>query len=64
MKRNRFQQDILFEVLKYFHPNIKLTIEVNSEKFLNTKIILRNIGVVTTQEYIEKKIKKLHLGFL
>ena len=28
-RRNKFQQDVLFEVLNNFHPNIKLTIEVN-----------------------------------
>ena len=38
--RNKFQQDVLFEVLNNFHPNIKLTIEVNNEKFLDTKIFL------------------------
>ena len=39
-RRNKFQQDVLFEVLNNFHPNIKLTIEVNNEKFLDTKIFL------------------------
>ena len=41
-KRNKSQQDVLFEALNNFHPNIKLTIEVNSVKFLDTKIILNN----------------------
>ena len=39
-RRNKFQQDVLFEVLNNFHPNIKLTAEVNNEKFLDTKIFL------------------------
>ena len=54
---NKFQQDVLFEALNNFHPNIKLTIEVNPEKFLDTKIIFNNEGVVTTQVY-QKENKK------
>ena len=50
-RRNKSQQDVLFEALNNFHPNIKLTIEVNPEKFLDTKILLNNEGVVTTQVY-------------
>ena len=56
-ERNKFQQDVLFEVLSDFHPNIELTIKVNPEKFLCTKIILNNEGVVTVQVY-RKKIEK------
>ena len=50
-KRNKSQQDVLFEALNNFHPNIKLTVEVNPVKFLDTTIILNNEGVVTTQVY-------------
>ena len=56
-RTNKFQQDVFFEALNDFHPNIKLTIEVNLEKFLDTKIILNNDGVVTTQVY-RKENKK------
>ena len=48
-RRNKFQQDVLFAALNDFHPDIKLTLEVNPEKFSDTKIILNNDGVVTTQ---------------
>ena len=41
-KRNKSQKDVLFEALNNFHPNIKLTIEVNPVKFLDTKIIFNN----------------------
>ena len=51
-KRNKIQQDI-FEALNNFHPNIKLSIETNPEKFLDIKIILYEEGVVHT--YIKKK---------
>ena len=54
---NKSQQDVLFEALNNFHLNIKLTLEVNPEKFLDTKILLNNEGVVTTQVY-RKENKK------
>ena len=50
-ERNKFQPNVLFEAIDDFHPNIKLTIEVNPEKFLCIKIILNNEGVVKTQLY-------------
>ena len=42
-----------------FHPNIKLTIEVNPGKLLDTKIILNNEGVVTTQVYQKENEKAI-----
>ena len=57
-KRNKSQEDILFQALNKFHPNIKLTIEVNPVKFLDTKVILNNEGVVKTQVY-RKENKKV-----
>ena len=56
-RRSKSQQDVLFEALNNFHPNINLTIEVNPEKFLDTKILLNNEVVVTTQVY-RKENKK------
>ena len=56
-KRNQSQQDVLFEALNNFHPNINLSIEINPEKFLDTKIILNNERIVTTQEYQKEKKK-------
>ena len=35
-KRNKNQPDKLSKKLNYYHPNIKLTIEVNTSKFLDT----------------------------
>ena len=58
-RRNKSQQDVLFEALNNFHPNKKLTIEVNPEKFLDTKILLNNEGVVTIQEYRKENNKAL-----
>ena len=56
-RRNKSQQDVLFETLNNFHSNIKLTLEVNPEKFLDTKILFKNEAVVTTQVY-RKENKK------
>ena len=49
--------------LNSIDPNIKLTIEVNPEKFSDAKIILYNDSVVTAQVY-QKRIRKLYLWFL
>ena len=62
-KRNKSQEDVLFETLNNFHPNIKLTREVNPVKFLDAKFILKNEGKVTTQIYRKKK-RQLYLGCL
>ena len=62
-RRNKFQQDVLFEALNDFHPYRKLTIEVNPEKFLDIKIILNNDDVVTTQAYW-KENKKLTVPWI
>ena len=56
-KRNKSQQDVLFEAINNFHVNKKLTIEVNPVKFLDTKIILNNDGVVATQVYRKENRK-------
>ena len=56
-KRNKSQQDVLFEALNNFHSNIKLATEVNPVKFLDTRIILNNEGVVAPQVY-RKENKK------
>ena len=37
-RRKRNQPDILLEKLNLYHPNLKLTIETNPSKFLDTKI--------------------------
>ena len=56
-KRKKSRQEVSFEALNNFHLNIKLTIEVNPVKLLDTKIILNDEGVVTTQVY-QKENKK------
>ena len=47
-KRYEDQSDNLFQELYSNHSKIKYTIEVNPDKFLDTKIIQKN-GVVTTE---------------
>ena len=36
--RWKLGNNVLFELLNNYHPNIKLTIEVNPSKFLDTKL--------------------------
>ena len=40
--RRKLGDNILFDQLNSYHPNIKLTIEVNLSKFLDTKLINMN----------------------
>ena len=44
-KRIKNQTDKLLEKLNYYHPNIKLAIEVNPSKFLGTDIMIKN-GII------------------
>ena len=41
------QPDKLFEKLNNYHPNIKLTIEVNPSKSVDAKIMIKN-GIIET----------------
>lgn len=54
-KRFKNQPDTLFEFLNNYHPSIKLTIEVNPQKFLDTKIVLKNNSCQT--EVFRKETK-------
>ena len=47
-KRYKDQSDNLFQVLSSNDPKIKYTIEVDPDKFLDTKIIQKN-GIVTAE---------------
>ena len=49
-KRKKGIHDKLYERLNNYHPNIKLTIEINPNKFLDTEII-ENKGVTETKVY-------------
>ena len=52
-KRIKNQPDQLFEKLNNYHPNIKLTIEVNPSKFLDTKIMIKN-GIIETSVVVKE----------
>lgn len=47
----------MFERVGSFHPNIKLTIEINPNKFLNNKLTLNGSRVIKLQ-FIFKFIAK------
>ena len=40
-RRIKNQPDKLFQKLNNYHPNIKLTTDVNPSKFLNTEIMIK-----------------------
>ena len=55
-KQIKNQPDKLFEKLNNYHPNIKLTIEVNPRKFLDTEIMVKNGTIETSVIVKESKI--------
>ena len=56
VKRKRNETDKLYNSLNSYHQSIKLTLELNANKFLDTEIIRSN-NKITTQVY--NKMKKL-----
>ena len=50
VRRKKNETDGLYNALKSYHQNIKLTLELNLTKFLDTEIIRSN-GKITTQVY-------------
>ena len=55
-KQIKNQPDERFEKLNNYHPNIKLTIEVNPSKFLDTEIMIKNGVIETSIAVKESKI--------
>ena len=55
-KRYKDQPDNLFQALNNSHPKIKYTIEVDTNKLLDTQVIQKN-GIVTTE--VNRRDRKL-----
>ena len=55
-RRKKHEEDLLFKKLNDYHPKIKLTIEINPPKFLDTEIIILNNVVVI---FVHRKENKL-----
>ena len=55
-RRKKGIHDNLYERVNNYHPNIKLTVEINPKKFLNSEII-DNEGAIETKVY--RKTTKL-----
>ena len=55
-RRKKHEEDLLFKKLNDYHPKIKLTIEINPPKFLDTEIIILNNEVVTSVHRKESKL--------
>ena len=53
-RRNKNQPDDLFQKLTSNHPNMKYTVEVKPEIFLDTKIVYSN-DVITTEVNVMKQ---------
>ena len=49
-RRLRNQPDVLLDFLNNYHQNIKLTCEINPEKFLDTKLVKHN-NIFTTEVF-------------
>ena len=50
IRRKKNVNDELFQNLNYYHTNIKLTLEKNPRKFLDTEIIRKN-NTISTQVF-------------
>ena len=54
VRRKKNDVDKLFEELNSYHKNIKLTLEVNQTKFLDTELV-REKGQITTQVSVSQQ---------
>ena len=54
--RKKHEEDLLFKKRNHYHPKIKLTIEINLPKFLDTEIIILNNEVITSVHRKESKL--------
>ena len=54
-RRIKYQPDGLFQKLKSNHPNIKYTVEVKPENFLDSKIIYSTDVIITEVKLNERK---------
>ena len=59
-RRKKNQPDILLRKMMSFHRKIKFTVEVSPEKFLDTKLILKNDGKCETRVYRKPNKVPLH----
>ena len=68
VKRKKNTKDELFEKLKIYYDNVKLTIEENLTKFLDTEIVRHNSAIMTKIYTRSKKFPvhwsgKIHLRY-
>ena len=59
-RRKKNMPDALLTKIQNFHANIKFTVEVNPEKFLDTKLILNEDGSCRTLVYRKPNKVPLH----
>ena len=58
-RRNKKQPDKLFEMMNKYHQNINLTVELNSSKFLDTKVY-RDKNEIKSVAYHQEMKLPLH----
>ena len=54
-RRQKNTSDVLYDALNNYHPKIKLTIETNPQRFLDTEIIHINGTIETQKRYTGRK---------
>ena len=59
VRRKKNDVDKLFEELNSYNKNIKLTLEVNQKKFLDTELVREN-GQITTQVFSKSTKLPVH----
>ena len=55
-RRKKHEEDLLFKKINNYHPQIKLTVEINPPKFSDTDIIILSNEVVTSVHRKESKL--------
>ena len=60
--RQKLGDNVLFDQLNSYYPNIKLTIEVNPSKFLDTKLTNISGSYIINSMFIRKTQNYLHHG--
>ena len=55
-RKNKAQLEDLFQKLNSNHPNMKYTVEIKAEIFLNTKMVYSNDVVTNKVKHIETEL--------
>ena len=59
-RRKKNVPDLLLQKMSSYHPKINLTVELNPEKFLDTRLLISSTGTVKTKVYRKPNKLPLH----